>query len=627
MICEASVDKASEDELFQFRKREDSDETLVTFGLIMPDEETLDPLGLLWDDDISPCTVGFRMFTKNRTLRLMSHVCRTWRARLTHSKSLWGDIAFDATEPKSVRLAGDFLDMTRDSTVSLRIYAGFGGSFDPEVSTLLQDLRTYIDRWQVFEYEGQLKEYQQYLDLGAQRLVRFSDHHDFSSVLLPPQDIFAGQTPSLRSLSTSQIWNWPAGALSNLTELNVVYSQQPQPFSLKSLFNVLHATPNLEVLRLASPTPPVLDCAASEVANLPQLETLRLYNPNIYFLVPHLQLPSLRGVMFSSSYDRWSHPHSHPVSRAHDLFSPFPPIDLLEQKFSLVEVQIGFLPNGVLRFGAHLYSDDEYFFGVHLNLFGEGWCRWKGFFKRSITKLAERIQLDPMACLQFTSDLPLDCDSFLGFNTIRVLTFGGRGRDIMQTLICVSHETPPAMPFPHLEELTLLDEGMSIYDIPLIIVCLQSREDLTIVMRDTHGPFLRVSNSLDVVEGECPPQTFYPTNFDPFLQLILPVSCVFASETDESRVEVVGAGSYSLGGIRRSALPLIQVNAISGPGSCKYYERRTSVAHDPVINSPVFRQLKRGSIRQRCIVVVRFSIRAEKKFNRWSLRDNRKRLQ
>ena len=510
MICEASVDKTPEDELFQFRKREDSDETLVTFGLIMPDEGSLDPFGLLWDDSVTPCTVGFRTFTKNRTLRLMSHICRTWRARLIRSKSLWGDIAFDATEPKSVRLAGDFLDMVRDSTVSLHIYAGFGESFDPEVSTLLQDLRTYIDRWQVFEYEGQLREYQQYLDLSAQRLARFSDHHDFSSVLLPPLDIFAGQTPSLRSLSTSQIRNWSAGALSNLTELNVVYSQQGPPFSLGSLVNVLRATPNLEALRLASPNPLVLDCAASEVANLPRLETLRLYNANIYSLIPHLQLPALSGMMFSSSYDRWSYPHPHPVSRAHDLFSPFPPIDLLEQKFSLVEVQIGFLPNGVLRFGAHLYSDDEYFFGVHLNLFEEGWCRWKDFFKRSITRLAERVQLDPMACLQFTSDFPLDCDSFLGFNTIKVLTFGGHGRDIMQTLICVSHETLPAMPFPHLEELTLLDYEMNIHDIPLIILCLQSREDLTIVMRDINGPFLRVSSSLDVIEGERPPQNIRP---------------------------------------------------------------------------------------------------------------------
>ena len=526
-----------ENELFQFRKREDSDETLVTFGLIMPNEETLDPLGLLWDDDITPRTVGFRMFTKNRTLRTMSHVCQTWRARLIHSRSLWGDIAFDATEPKSVRLAGGFLDMTRDSTVSLRIYAGFGGSFDPEVSTLLKNLQTYIDRWQVFEYEGQLKEYQQYLDLGAQRLVRFSDHHDFSSVLLPPRDIFAGQTPSLRSLSTSQIGNWSLGALSNLMELHAVYSQRGPPFSLKSLINILRATPNLEALRLASPNHLVLDCAAHEVANLPQLETLRLYNANIYSLVPHLQLPALNAMMLSSSYDCWSYPHSHPVSRTHDLFSPFPPTDPLEKKFSLVEVQIGFLPNGILRFGTHLYSDDEYFFGVHLNLFGEGWCRWRDYFKRSITKLAELVRLDPMATLQFTSDLPFDCDSFLGFDTIRFLTFGGRGRDIMQTLICVSHGTIPAMPFPHLAELTLEDGGMNIHDIPLVLACLESREDLTFVMRDINSPFLRACSSLDVIEGEQfpPPRTLNPTNFDCFLQLIRPVTCVFASETDKSQ--------------------------------------------------------------------------------------------
>ena len=85
-----------------------------------------------------------------------------------------------------------------------------------------------------------------------------------------------------------------------------------------------------------------------------------------------------------------------------------------------------------------------------------------------------------------------------------------------------------------------------------------------------------------------PPKTFDPANFDPFLQLIQPVSCVFASETDEPRVDVVGTGPYSLGGIRRSAPPsCIQVNTVSGPESCKYYEHETPVAHNAIINNHV----------------------------------------
>ena len=430
----------------------------------------------------------------------MSHVCRTWRAHLIHSKLLWRDIAFDITEPRSIHLAKDFLDVIRDSAIPLHIYAGLGRSVDPEVSTLLQDLRAYTSRWEVFEYRGELKGYQQYLDLEAQRLHYFSDRHDFSSSLLPSQKIFAGQTPALRSLSTSGIGDWALATLSNVTELNITNCQHGVPFSLKSLINVFRSTPNLEVLRLASPNPLALDCTANEVVNLPRLEILRLYNTDIYALIAHLQLPGVYSMMFSSSHNRWSQDHPHPAVGALNIFSPFPPITLLEQIFSLVEIHIGFLHNGTLRFSIHLSTDDEYFFGIHFNLVGEGWCQWERYFKRSIAELAERVRLSPDAHLQLTSDVPLDCDPLLRFGSIRFLTFDGHGRDILHTLTCSSHGFPPAMLFPHLEELILLDDQINYYDIPLIPVCMRFREGLSIVVNDINGPQLEVIDSICVTE-------------------------------------------------------------------------------------------------------------------------------
>lgn len=498
MICEASEDATPEVELWE--EREDLDETLATFGLLLPDEEACIPLGLLWEVYSTSPTIASRKFAKNQTLRSMSHVCRTWRASLIHAKYLWRDIAFDVNEPKSIRLAKDFLDVVRDSTIPLHIYLGVGKSMDPEVSTLLQDLRTYTNRWEIFEYQGELKNYRQYLDLEARRLLRFSDRHDFSSVLLPSQKIFAGQAPALRSLSTSEIGNWTIPALSNVTELNIAYCHHSAPFSLKSLIDVFRGTPNLEALRLASPKPLILDCTANEVANLPRLETLRLYNTDIYALVTHLQLPGARSMMFSTSYNRWSQVHPHPAFGAHDIFLPFPPITLLERMFSLVEIRISFLHNGTLRFSIHLSTDDECFFGIHFNLIGEGWCRWKDYFKRSIMELAEHVQLCPKAHLQFASDLSLDCDPLLRFDAIQVLTFDGHGRDILQTLTCSSHGTPPAMLFPHLEELILLDDQMNYYDIPLIPLCLRLREDLSIVVSDINSPLLETVDNLCVIE-------------------------------------------------------------------------------------------------------------------------------
>ena len=191
MICEASEDATPEVELCE--EREDLDETLATFGLLLPNEEAHIPLSHLWEVYSTSPTIALRKFAKNRTLRSMSHVCRTWRACLIHAKYLWRDIAFDVNEPKSIRLAKDFLDAVRGSTIPLHIYLGLGKSVDPKVSTLLQDLRTYTDRWEIFEYQGELKNYRQYLDLEAQRLLHFSDRHDFSSVLLPPRRFSPGK--------------------------------------------------------------------------------------------------------------------------------------------------------------------------------------------------------------------------------------------------------------------------------------------------------------------------------------------------------------------------------------------------------------------------------------------------
>jgi hypothetical protein len=497
LICEASEDVASV--VGPCEEREDLDETLATFGHLLPNEEARTPLGLLWEAYSAFPTVALRIFSKNRTLWAMSHVCRTWRARLTHSKGLWRDIAFDVTEPGSIRLARDFLDMVKDSTVPLRIYAGLGRSVDPNVSRLLQDLRTCTDRWEVFEYQGRLKYYRQYLDLEARRLRSFSDRHDFSSAITP-QYIFAGQAPALRSLSTSTIGDWTPATLSNLTELNISYRQRGAAFSLKSLVDVLRATPNLEALRLASPKPLTLDCAADEVVDLPRLELLRFNNTNIYALFAHLRLPGVRSMMFSSSYDRWSQVDPHPAFDAPNVFSPLPHIAFLEQTFSSVEIRIGSLHNGALHFSIRLSTDDGCFFGINLTLVGESWCRWESYFKRSIMELTERIRLSPGSCLQFSSDISLNCRPLLGFHAIGVLIFDGHGRDILQTLACSSHGAPPTMLFPHLEELILSDDQMNQYELPLISMCLGLREGLSIIVSDANLLLLEVVGDVCVIE-------------------------------------------------------------------------------------------------------------------------------
>ena len=92
-----------------------------------------------------------------------------------------GDIAFNAEDPASVRLAADFLSLVKNQDVPLNIYTAFGPEttlLDPRVVELLIGLRRHVRRWALFEYQGSLCRYRSQLDLPAPSLRYFSDHRD-----------------------------------------------------------------------------------------------------------------------------------------------------------------------------------------------------------------------------------------------------------------------------------------------------------------------------------------------------------------------------------------------------------------------------------------------------------------
>lgn len=339
-----------------------------------------------------PPNIALQKYLKNRDVRAVSHVCKSWRSYATAFMCLWRDIAFDVAEPKSTRLAASFLSVVEDQDVLLRIYAGFGYSnhLDPDLTKLLGDLRRNTRRWMVFEYQGALGEYYSYLDLPAPNLRYFSDHGNSSR---NERQLFSGCMPSLRHLLASSTRGWDSTTLSNLTEFH--FGQPacgPSP-SLNSLLDLFRNTPGLETLRLEWLGSFVHDCAADTTVSLPRLRTLEAYNTDFDALAEHIFIPNIHDTVLTVGTP--THPSFQAPHALTGLFS----IPIHDRPISEVLVVVA-------------HTTDEGTFRIRLKIRGGGsfdvclmWDtdileHWKSYITETLSTLAGRIQLDPGAILR-----------------------------------------------------------------------------------------------------------------------------------------------------------------------------------------------------------------------------------
>ena len=336
--------------------------------------------------------IALERHLKNRDIRAISHVCKSWRSHATAFMCLWRDIAFDVTEPKTIRLAASFLSIVENEDVLLRIYAGFWHAYlpDPDLATLLNGLRRNTHRWVVFEYQGALGEYHSYLDLPAPNLRYFSDHGDSSQDI---HQLFAGYTPSLRYLSAWSTRSWDSTILSNLAEFHFSRSGCGPPPSLNSLLGLLRNTPGLETLRLEWLESFIHDCAADTTVSLPRLRILHAYNADFDLLVQHISTPNVLETRFTADTP------VHPSFRAPHALAGLSSLPILDQPISEITVVVARTRDeGTFR--VHLMMPGRRSFDLCL-IWGAGIMQgWKEYVTETLSVLTGRIRLDPDAILR-----------------------------------------------------------------------------------------------------------------------------------------------------------------------------------------------------------------------------------
>lgn len=439
-----------------------------------------------------PLSVALRKYLKNRDIRAVSHVCKNWRSHTAAFMCLWRDIAFDVAEPKSIRLAANFLSLVEDQDVLLRIYAGFGHSDlpDADLGNLFSDLRRSTDRWVVFEYQGALGEYHSYLDLPAPNLRHFSDHGDPSQ---NTRQLFGGCTPLLRYLFASSTKGWGSTILSNLTEFR--FGQPacgPSP-SLSSLLNLFRNTPRLEILRLEWLEPFIHDCAADTTVFLPHLRTLHVYNTDFDTLAEHITTPNIRESTFTVDTP------THPIFQTPHALTRLPSTPFLDRPISELTVIIA-------------HTTDEGAFRIRLKVLGGGgsfdmcllWDtgvmqHWKTYITESLSTLAERIRLDPGVILRLYLGIsPSRRSSSQGTFKIH----GGFARKFLRALVRSEDPlviSPPlTRRIPIVNDPPVLDED----ETQMFRLCLRSRAtcEAGLLVRIRHGS----SPWLCTTDFECP---------------------------------------------------------------------------------------------------------------------------
>ena len=444
----------------------------------------------------SPASVAARKHLKNRDVRAVSHVCRSWRLRTTALMCLWQDIAFDVTEPKTIRLAADFFSLVKGSDVPLRIYVEFGNNDlpDPGIASLFEDLRNCTSRWVTFEYQGALGEYSSYLDLPAPNLRRFLAHGDST---WNASKLFAGCTHSLRHLLASSTLGWDLTALPNLVEFHLNQPTPGQPPSLNSILGVLRSAPRLETLRIEQLGSFVHDCEANANVPLLHLHTLQVHNTDLDALAEHIVAPNVRNTTFTAdgpAYPLFQAPHA--LTGLSSMLTPNQPV-------SEVLVVVAHTEDGGGTFRIRLTAPSGSSSNMCLTWDVGAVENWKENITEALSALATRVSLDPGVILRLyvgtsTTQLP---------SHVSYKIHGGFARRFFQML--ADDATPLSVPLPFrcglwiTNDVEMLDED----ETQMFRLCLRSREacNVGILMGTRHG-----SLPWFCATGLERPRTYYP---------------------------------------------------------------------------------------------------------------------
>lgn len=379
----------------------------------------------------------------NQAILALSNTCRSWRYHITGCKSLFRNIAFDASFEESIVTAGIFLKALEGTVIPITVHANLGRSpsRDPMIVKLFGQLRSHIPHIVHFEYDGDMARYRPYLDCPAPNLLFFSDNFDTYPGSGPP--LFRGQMPGLRvmtTLSPAPQVLWITSTLSDLTILNLGFLGLDLYIPLGSFLDLLRRSPRLERLSVQCFVPAIDPSEDLEDVFLPCLDTLSLQHNEFHTIIKRLRIPNIRKLFFSGE----SHPASgeglNPTFKATHLFAGLPLLPIFERPIESLRLETTGNGRTSGDFCLRLTAGGGFILRVSLSWILDAIPLFGGYVKRSVLGLIEIVTFAAQAQVGLfhaylvPSDIPVYQPLLLVTDIDQLTVQGGFAVDVLKKL-------------------------------------------------------------------------------------------------------------------------------------------------------------------------------------------------
>ena len=414
----------------------------------------------------------WRKHQKNLNVLSLSQVCRTWRSHITNNAILWTDIAFDASEERSIKAAGIFLKMIEKLDLQFCVYAGFGETVDPGITNLLIELRPLIPRIRHFQYTGKVEGYIRYLDLPADSLYHFIGRVD----LVP----FSGLMTALHILTTrpglaADRTAWIA-SIPNLTCLELEPPYLGQEIPLQPVLDMLRATPRIIKLKLSCFGILSDEAGFGERVTLRHLEILELPYSDFQTAMNHLEIPNAREVVYYGSEYPPEYNTAAPLFRSPHMFANISSFPTYGRKVSEVGV-VTALDGSISTFCVNLKTRDGFSLDIRMSWFMPRKSRWEEYIEGSLLGLEEHVSLSTGVFACFFFRIPFSRPPRLPFllspHIHHLAIRGGFGEELMRRLASRSGSQSW---LPELKRLFIADEVLGLDSrLDTLVSCLRAR--------------------------------------------------------------------------------------------------------------------------------------------------------
>ena len=223
-----------------------------------------------------------------------THVCRYWRSTLTSNPSLWTHFRF--MSPRDVDRSITCLERSKSVPIDIEM------DIIPSLE-VLQHFAPHISRTRSFSIQGyEVHIASSLLLCNPAPFLEYLEMRTYGGLEDKLYNFLGGQAPSLRSLifeDTFPVLEFPF-PLPNLTEFNLILSDDAGTFHISSLLRFLSGCPQLRKISFRTACWMLEDVTSNQVIPLEFLAELSYTCDTVCQVLPFLQLPRINRLQVTS---------------------------------------------------------------------------------------------------------------------------------------------------------------------------------------------------------------------------------------------------------------------------------------------------------------------------------------